>query len=135
MARPLPIKGPKVISRTIGVQASIRKLKTNKRKLEKGTEQGVKSALVFLQKESRKVTPKKRGVLRRSIQYRTKGKGFKTTGYLYCDSSAPHAIYVHEDLTKWHAPGTYAKFIQRTVWRHRATTSKIIRDRAMKELR
>jgi hypothetical protein len=135
MARMGKLQGSVVQSRIIGVPNSIKRLKLFKKELGKGAQLGVVKALERLRKEVRKVTPIDTGLLRESIQIAITGSGLDTQGMLYCDDRTDYAIYVHEDLTKWHAPPTGAKFMQRTVWQNRAMISKMIADEARKKLK
>lgn len=126
MPKMLPLAGDLVQSRTIGVPAAIRQLRRYRDQLARGSERGVFIATEFLGNESNKVTPIEKGELRRSKETHYTGRGFDKVGMV--SYNTPYAIYVHEDLTKWHKGGTYAKFLQRTGWEKRKEISTIIRD-------
>jgi hypothetical protein len=102
-----------VTTKIKGIPASIAKLRQYKDQAARGAERGVKLATEFLGNESNKVTPKEKGDLRASKETHYTGRGFAIKGSV--SYNTPYAIYVHEDLSKYHAPGTYAKFLQRTV--------------------
>lgn len=127
----------KVVSRVTGVPASIRRLKQYAKYTAQGAEQGVKDAMAYLLEETLEVTPEDEGDLKESGGVSISGRGFNTKGTVFFGGTGPaaaYAIYVHEDLTKKHAPGTYAKFLQRTAWEKRKNISYIIADRANKRL-
>jgi hypothetical protein len=98
---------------TEGIPQAQIALKRLSKGMRKAGARGVHRYVKFLLKETRKVTPKDTGDLRRSGKAIVNTKGEIITGsisfYIY------YAIYVHEDLTKRHAEGTYAKFLSRTV--------------------
>lgn len=121
-----PLEGADVQSRTIGVQASIKKLRRLREQGGKGAELGVFKATEFNKRESVKVTPKDKGDLRKSARTHYTGSGYEKKGLITFNTL--YAVYVHEDLSKWHASGTYAKYLQRPVWENRAITSAMIRD-------
>lgn len=121
-----PLEGVDVQSRTFGVQASIKKLRKYRELGAKGAELGVFKATEFNKRQSVKVTPIEYGDLRKSARTQYTGSGYEKKGLITFNTD--YAIYVHEDLTKYHAPGTYAKYLQRPVWENRAITSQIIRD-------
>jgi hypothetical protein len=134
MARMQRLQGDMVVSRVFGVPNSLKRLKQFRGELEIGCEKGMKKALEWVREKVREVTPIKTGLLRESIQISTRGKGFNIEGILYCDDSTDYAIYVHEDLTKFHAPPTGAKFMQRTVWQNRAQFSSMIVQEAKRNI-
>lgn len=102
-----------VIITTTGIQESAKAVGKLRRVTNKAGAKGLRKALTYLLKESNKITPKKTGALRKSgtvsiIQTEPQPKGVILYGVYY-------AIYVHEDLTKHHAAGTSAKFLEKTV--------------------
>lgn len=113
-----------VFSKVRGVEASKRKLRKIVALEKKGFEEGVRLATEFILEEAIKVTPIDTGFLRSSGGYTIVGSGFNTKGFIVF--SAPYAIYVHEDLSKWHASGTYAKFLERTAIERGPEASAII---------
>lgn len=75
----------------------------------RGYKIGLQRAAEFLLEESRKLAPIDTGFLRSTGHTIIKGDGFRakaSIGY-----SAYYAVWVHEDLTKYHAPPTTAKFM------------------------
>jgi len=102
-------------------------------KIGAAAERGVKKATKYLLNKTLEVTPVDTGNLRESGQTYFIGTGFKTKGIVYFDESiAPYAIFVHEDLTKYHEPPTMAKFLQRTQWKERANLTRIIEEECAK---
>jgi hypothetical protein len=116
-----------------------------RKQLEKAVHRGVKEATKFLLKETLKVTPKSEqgskvagrlmapGNLRNSGHDLVIGEGAKTKGIVFFDAvQAPYAIFVHEDLSKYHKPPTIAKFLQKTQWDKRGEIAKRIADECAK---
>jgi len=133
---PSPIPGTNVQSKIIGVDASLRWLKRHGEKFEKGCERGVFFATENIRKKSVVVCPKDTGALADSARTWYTGKGANRKGAVtFGDNETKYAIYVHEDLTKYHKPGTYAKFLSRTVYETRKETSLIIKNEIEKEIR
>lgn len=124
------LAGNMVQSRIIGVNATLKKLKTYRSMAEKGASLGVFKATEFLGNEANKVTPKDTGLLRKSKQTHYTGKGFEKKGMV--SYNTPYAIYVHEDLSKTHSSGTYAKFLQKTAWEKRGEMAAIIANEIRK---
>lgn len=102
-----------ITSRVTGVPESLAACRGIKKQFNIGCEEGVRKACEYLLRESNKVTPIDTGFLRSTGDFFIQGKGSKAKGTLYY--TAYYAIYVHEDLTTYHAPGTYAKFLERTI--------------------
>ncbi len=132
MPRMQPLPGDLVQSKIIGVPAAIRQLRRYRDQCAKGAAKGVFIATEFLGRESQKVTPVSEkggkygppGTLKKSMETHYTGSGFDKQGMV--SYNTPYAIYVHEDMSKWHASGTYAKFLQRTAWEKRAEISAMI---------
>ena len=113
---------PGMVTQTIrGDKEAILALSKIKTGTIMGYRVGLNSALKYLLAETKKVTPRSErgshgqapGFLRRSGATQLMGTGAGTKGVI--SFSAWYAVYVHEILTNWHAPGTYAKFLERTV--------------------
>lgn len=66
--------------------------------------------------ESQRLVPVDTGALKRSGKYEVQGKGFSASGVISYDTH--YAVYVHEDLTKHHAPPTQAKFITQPMYEY-----------------
>lgn len=113
-----------VTTRMMGVGASMRALRGYSRKQGEAMERGVKKATQYLLNETIKVTPIATGDLRRSGRTQYTGRGKNIRGRVHF--TARYAIYVHEDMDKYHAPGTYAKYLSRTVWEKRGQMNRII---------
>lgn len=62
------------------------------------------------------------GALRRSAKVKVSGQSATTAtlSITFGDDTAYYALYVHEDLTKYHAPPTQAKFLERAIAESRA---------------
>lgn len=116
------MEGPRVESKLSGVSESIRTLRGYGKKLDPAMERGVHAMTEYLGEEANKVTPIKTGDLRNSQRRQYTGKGRFCRGRVTYNTR--YAIYVHEDLDKYHAPGTYAKFLQRTAFEKRGQMNK-----------
>ena len=65
--------------------------------------------------ESQRLVPVKTGALKRSGVLVTRKRDELQRPYAYVEYGndlVPYAVYVHEDLTKHHAEGTQAKFLE-----------------------
>lgn len=101
--------------------------------MRRAAERGVKKAIDFLLKETLKVTPQETGNLRAAGHAVMRDRGPEVQGIVFFDEvQAPYAIYVHEDLTKYHKPPTMGKFLQRTQFKFRGKLSQIIREEIQK---
>lgn len=130
------IPGMVVTLRVINVPEVMQAVKKKTRDMERAAKRGVKKATKFLLEETLKVTPYDTGVLYRSGATAFQDEGFRARGIVYFDDiKAPYAIYVHEDLTKYHKPPTMAKFLQRTLWKNRGRISRIIQDEIRQAMR
>lgn len=84
------------------------------------------AAVVY--RKSQKLVPRDTEALAHSGRVETndkKGKGAQFE-VVYGDEEAFYALYVHEDLTKKHAPPTQAKFLEDAVRLTRGTCASII---------
>jgi hypothetical protein len=120
-----------VTTRVTGVPQSIMALRKYQRLIQKGLNEGHRDAMGYLLTETRKVTPYRTGKLRRSGKVEMEGFEMKSSRFLKRASivfTESYAVYVHEDLEAWHAPGTYAKFLERTINdpRHRLVAATMI---------
>lgn len=81
----------------------------------KATRDGVNIAIALdkcahiLLEKSRELVPVETGALRVSGRVVSSGAGFAARSYVSYDT--PYAVYVHEDLTKYHEPPTQARFL------------------------
>jgi hypothetical protein len=77
----------------------------------KRVERGLKNGALFLQRQSTKVVPIDKNVLRPSVNTRNVGgEGFKTD--MVVSYTTEYAVYVHEDLNAQHKEGKQAKFLE-----------------------
>lgn len=113
-----------VTSRWQGIATSKAKIAGYNRKLGQAMQRGIKEATEHLKRKSVEVTPLKTGELRKSAKTVYKGRYRTFRGAVTFNT--PYAIYVHEDLDKFHAPGTYAKFLTRTAREESLTMSLIV---------
>lgn len=123
----------------------ISNLKRSERKLAAGTERGIKAAARHLLAKSQELVPVEYGDLKASGKVQTTGKGFSTDSSV--SYTAPHAIFVHENMQMklagqprpsgigvyWGRPGAplgQSKFLEQPARTEAATLRKIIRDHA-----
>lgn len=98
-----------------GIPDTLFALKRLKQGMRPAGSKGLNRALKYLLKETKKVTPKDKGELRKSgkVIMDKKSDPKVITGriafFIY------YAIWVHENLENKHKEGTYAKFLERTV--------------------
>lgn len=120
--------------KVVGVPQYMRRLfDWHNQKMRAAAERGVKKATKFLLEETLLVTPFDKGDLYRSGKTDFKGHREEITGIVYFDEEiAPHGIFVHEDLTKYHKPPTIAKFLQVTQYKNRGRISQIIYEELLK---
>ena len=98
------------IMRLRGVPQVVAKLKREKGMTGDRIAVGLKTAGLFIQRESQLLCPVEFGFLVNSAFTRSWGSGFETTvqvGY-----TAEYALYVHEILDNYHKPPTQAKFLE-----------------------
>lgn len=111
------MEGPRVISKWSGVPESIRALKGYGKKMDPAFEKGIHAMTEFLLEESLKVAPEKTGEMKASARTQYTGRGRFCRGRVSYNTR--YAIYVHEDVDKFHAPPTYAKFLSRPAYEKR----------------
>jgi len=94
----------------MGVKVVQRAFKTRKRMHAKGLHVGLMRAGLFLQRESQKLVPIDKSILKNSANTRAEGLGFNTA--VIVSYGTDYALYVHENLEAQHAPGSVAKFLE-----------------------
>lgn len=97
--------------KVLNVKRVVNGLKKREKFLASGFSDGLKIGGLLIQAASQKQTPIEFGPLRNSHRTESTGRGFDTRVEVSCQ--AAYAIYVHEDMTARHAPGTNAKFLER----------------------
>jgi hypothetical protein len=89
---------------------------------------GLRQCAEVILRKSRQYVPVDTGELKKSGRVETTGQGLGAESkVLYGGPDAPYALYVHEDLTKFHAPPTQAKFLERAARETRGTCAAIMR--------
>ena len=99
-----------IVSYVQGVDEVLKNMKLAKALVGKNIEVGLKRAGLFLQRQSQKVVPIDKNVLKPSADTRSKYKGVATVVSVVYTTS--YAIYVHERTELKHAPGKQAKFLE-----------------------
>lgn len=69
------------------------------------------------------------GIMRGSANFKVTGKGFRTVFWIIYPTH--YAIWVHEDLTKYHAPPTQAKFVEVPLKQAAPLAAKLIGRKVM----
>ena len=87
--------------------------------------EAVKKCLDVIHRKADQYVPVDTGELKGSVVKEVKGVGFNAKGVI--GYAAPHAIYVHEDLTKTHQSPTCAKFLERAIRETRGTCTSILK--------
>jgi hypothetical protein len=98
---------------------------TLRRTTGRKVERALLKAALFLLRQSQKLVPVDTGALRASAHVRQRGHGYNTVTYVVYLTD--YAIYVHEDLTKYHKPPTQAKFVETPARRDHLRILAIIR--------
>ena len=120
------------IARIKGMDRVVKNLKRLGPSAGRGIAVGLKSAGLFLQRESQLIVPIDTGNLRSSAFTRAQGAGLQTevkVGY-----TADYAVKVHEDLRARHAPGKSAKFLERPLREKRKQILDVIDRTARKAI-
>lgn len=112
----------------MGVGRLVRALNTNQKKHQKGMKRGLYRGGLYLQRESQKIVPVDKNVLRNSANTRVEGSGF--TLACYVSYSTDYAIHVHENLEAQHKPGKQAKYLEEPLRTKREHIRREIRDGA-----
>lgn len=86
---------------------------------------GLKLCAEVLYRASQKLVPVETGLLKRSGRVEVTGRGFGTRANVIYDTA--YAIWVHENLTKYHAPPTQARFLAAAVPKVKGTMTAILR--------
>jgi hypothetical protein len=103
-----------------------KRLKASSKKAQKGLRSGMILAGSLLQRESQKIVPIDKDVLRPSAFTRAEKEGGRdvvTVGY-----EANYAIFVHEDTTAQHDPGQEAKFLTGPLKKKKKRMLEIIKE-------
>lgn len=109
-----------------GVKKLKAAIKANRALTEKGLRKGLLRAGLFLQRESQKIVPIDKGVLRNSANTRLEGKGLEVAAIV--SYGTEYAIYVHEDLEAKHKEGKQAKFLEQPLRDKRARLAEIVAE-------
>ncbi|MBU1067252.1 hypothetical protein KKE60_05665 [Patescibacteria group bacterium] len=94
-----------------GVKEIQRALQAHKRGAEKAFRRNLYRAGLFLQRESQKIVPIDKNILRASANTRPEGTGFDVE--VVVSYGTDYALYVHENLEARHKPGRCAKFLEK----------------------
>lgn len=100
-------------------------------KLKKDTgpkiEDGLTKCGEIILKKSQKYVPRETGALAETGHIEVTGKGLGArVKVVYGGEEAPYALFVHEDLSKYHEPPTCAQFLTRSVRESRGNCAKTL---------
>lgn len=99
-----------------GVKETISMMKKIQHSHSQDVEKDLNNAAAVINKKALYYCPIEYGPLRKSVKIEIKSRGFgMTIDISFGGPDAPYALYVHEDLTKYHAPPTTAKFLEMAV--------------------
>ena len=82
----------------------------HKRSTAKGLRVGLFRGGLLLQRESQKIVPVDKDILKPSANTRLEGSGLSSAAVV--SYSTEYAVFVHEDLEARHKPGKSAKFLE-----------------------
>lgn len=108
-----------------GVEATLRAQRKITLKTAGNIALSLEQAAHVLLRASQKLVPVDTRLLVGTGKVVTTGKGFGARASVSYDT--PYAIYVHEDLTKFHAPPTQAKFLSGAVPKVRGTITALVK--------
>jgi len=115
------------IIKITGVSQVIKNLKRAIDDIEKGVSRGLRRGGLFLQRQSQKVVPIDKSVLKNSARTRNVGgSGFDTD--IIVSYNTDYAVYVHENLDAIHKEGKIAKYLEKPARDNRNEILKIIRE-------
>jgi len=107
-----------------GVKKIKRAFMARKCRHAKGLRKGLFRAGLFLQRESMKIVPIDKNVLRSSANTRMEGVGFDSACIV--SYGTDYAVYVHENMEAKHKPGKQAKFLEQPLREKRDRMGAIV---------
>lgn len=112
-----------------GVDRVLSALRTKVANTGINIDEGLRKCAGVVLRKSYQYVPVETGALKASGRISDNGKkGFATQVKVeYGGPGAFYALYVHEDLTKFHEPPTCAKFLERAVRETRGTCAAILK--------
>lgn len=115
-------------ARITGVENVLRAIGKAKSNKAAKIEDALKKCGEVILRKSQIYVPVDKGPLKASGHVEVAGKGFGCrVRVVYGGPSAPYALYVHEDLSKYHEPPTCAKFLTRAVQETRGTCASVLK--------
>lgn len=112
-----------------GIKAVIQVLEKQKKNYSKAMEEAMKFAANIVKIRALYYCPVEWGPLRESVEVDVKGQGaYCQIALSFGGPSAPYALYVHEDLTKYHAAPTSAKFLSKAVYESKMDIIKTVKS-------
>jgi hypothetical protein len=111
-----------------GIQETLRAIGRAKSKDAVAVNVGIEKACQMILKASIPLCPVEFGPLRASGVVVVEGSGLGTRGRVeFGGSSAPYALYVHENLQAYHAPPTGAKWLEKATRRVRGAIASVVK--------
>lgn len=113
-----------------GLRAVQKAMREARKRHTRGLVRGLKIAGLALQRESQRIVPVDTSNLKNSAFTRYTMRGRQHV--VYVGYTAAYAIFVHEILDNWHAPGKFAKFLEWPARYMRKDLIKIIKEEIVK---
>lgn len=111
-----------------GIKEVLRVIGKAKEETGKRIEDGIRQACEIIRRRAYIYCPKDTGALADSGKVIVTGKGFGCRGtVVFGGPEAHYALYVHEDLSKYHHPPTQAKFLERASRESRGTITNMLK--------
>ena len=99
--------------RITGMSQVLSNMKTATKDIGLDIGRRLKTAGLFVQRESQKIVPVDLGNLHNTARTdNIGGKGFKADVVVHYGTGADYAVYVHENLDARHKPGKRAKYLE-----------------------
>lgn len=118
---------PKIV--VTGIQATVKVLRQKKKADHVGIEEALRKIARAVRDKAKYYCPIEYGPLRKSIVTSVTGTGRNAVFNISCGGpEAPYALYVHEDLTKFHEPPTCAKFMTKALLEVKPRMAKFLQE-------
>lgn len=121
-----------ILTKINGLRAIERRILANQVRMRRVVVSGLKVGGLLLQRESQKIVPIDKNVLRPSAFTREfpPGSGTIRVGY-----DTEYAVYVHEDLNARHKKGKRAKYLEEPARTKRKEILDAVRDHIRKKMK
>ena len=111
-----------------GVRVVIRAIEKKREETKQQMAPAMKACADVVLRKALKYCPKDTGALRKSGVASVSGTGWASRAVVaFGGETAHYAIYVHEDLSKYHEPPTQAKFLERAYRETKGVQTNILK--------